>query len=261
MLVYLGLVSHGKFVLFESNLHGSGQVEPLVGHLIQPGAEDLEIVAAALFGGIHRHAHTGPCLELTPQQAHWLVDLLEYALQVRDNAVGAKMFVEQQYKFVAAVAQHGVAAAHAVAYALGYFYQQLVACAMAQAFIDQLEVVQVNGHYSQKVLHALGVCNGRTDAVAQQVAVGQPGEAAVVSLAFELFALTTAFGNVLHRAFKADEHALRIKHSVGVFKNPESAAVTPAYLGLEVVHLAVRGRHLLKALAPPWLCVQVPVDV
>ena len=132
---------------------------------------------------------------------------------------------------------------------------------MAQAVVDELEVVQVDEHQRQVVAHARSTRYALRDAVVQQHPVGQAREQVVVGLALQLLLVVAPLGNILHRALVAQKFALRPAHDMGVFGDPDARAIAPMHLGFKIEHLPLRLHEPVKHLAPPGLDVKPPVDV
>ena len=144
-----------------------------------------------------------PALQVTVQLlavdgdrlAHLGADALHRA--VDDLLV--RLVVEDQHELVAADARHGVALAQHAAQALGHRLQQQVAGRVAEAVVDELEVVEVHEHHRDGARLALRV-HRLAQAVVQQVAVRQAGERVVVRLVLELHLVALALDGVVHRA-------------------------------------------------------------
>ena len=100
--------------------------------------------------------------------------------------VGALHLLEQDAELVAAEAGHGVAGADAAAEAGGHRRQEPVAGGVAEAVVDGLEVVEVDEQHGAEVAGAAAAVEGVLHPVAEQAAVGQPGERVVERLVAEL---------------------------------------------------------------------------
>ena len=171
------------------------------------------------------------------------------------------MVVDDQHKLIAAQPRHGVATAQAARQARSHLLEQLITRRMAQAVVDELEVVQVDEHQRQVVAHARSTRYALRDAVVQQHPVGQAREQVVVGLALQLLLVVAPLGNILHRALVAQKFALRPAHDMGVFGDPDARAIAPMHLGFKIEHLPLRLHEPVKHLAPPGLDVKPPVDV
>ena len=85
-------------------------------------------------------------------------------------------------ELVAAEAGHGVAGPHGRAQALPDLDQHVVARRVAVAVVDLLEVVDVDEEHAGRHLRALGPGERMLEPVAQQRAVGEPGQRVVQRL-------------------------------------------------------------------------------
>ncbi len=92
--------------------------------------------------------------------------------------------LQQQGELVAAQAGHRVALAGHRPQAGGHLHQQLVARGVPEPVVDVLEVVQVAEHHRQ--LARAAAAQGVVQAVAEQPAVGQPGQRVVQGLVGQL---------------------------------------------------------------------------
>jgi hypothetical protein len=104
------------------------------------------------------------------------------ALGDGDRLLGATDVAADDHELVAAKARHGVAGAQRLVQAGRELEQQVVAGAVAQAVVDELEVVDVEEEDRHPGLAAvrLGQCD--REAVDEERAVRQPGEGIVQSL-------------------------------------------------------------------------------
>jgi hypothetical protein len=130
---------------------------------------------------------------------HRQADLVDDALHRAEDHFLAGVVVEDHHELVAAQARHRVALAQHRAQPLGHALQQLVAHAVAEAVVDELEVVQVDEHHRHGARRALRE-HRLAHPVVQQVAVGQAGERVVVRLVLELHLVALPLDGVLHRA-------------------------------------------------------------
>ncbi len=101
---------------------------------------------------------------------------------------------------------------------------------MAEAVIDELEVVQVDEHQRQVVAQACRPRQALLDPIVEQYAVGQTGQQVMVGLPLQLLLVMLALGDVLHRALVADELAIGAAHHVGILGNPDARAIAPVDL-------------------------------
>ena len=81
---------------------------------------------------------------------------------------------EQDGELVARQPRHGVGGAHGADQPLGHGLQQPIARIVAERVVDVLEVVEVEEHHGHVALGAAGERERVLDAIAEQVAVGEP---------------------------------------------------------------------------------------
>ncbi len=103
----------------------------------------------------------------------------------RDCAGQVRPVLHQYRELVAAQPDHQVALAHTVAHPGGHGHEQLVAGGMAEAVVDELEVVQVEEQHDRQPAH-LVVGEHLFHALGQETAIGQPGKRVVIGLVAQL---------------------------------------------------------------------------
>ncbi|MNH05023.1 hypothetical protein D3C79_643350 [compost metagenome] len=88
--------------------------------------------------------------------------------------------IKQHGKLITGQTRHGIGLRHGVGDALGHLFQQLVSQLMSEAFIEQLEAVQVDVQQCQAAAVKPYPLPGIVQAQAEQRAVGQPGQFVVM---------------------------------------------------------------------------------
>ena len=190
------------------------------------------------------------------QGAHYL-----FHHQLGIAAVGQPR--QRHDKFVATDPRHGVAGAHEFFQAAGDFDQDLVAGAVAEGIIDQLEAIQVNEQYTHMAVVAPGKLAGLGQPVFQQGAVGQLGEHIVAGVVGQLVFDGFALGNVVLYPHVMGDFIALIADRRQVQVVPERSAVFTVVAqhnrhffaigqapvdGLQRLHVAVIG----------WIALQEP---
>ena len=169
-----------------------------------------------------------------------------------DHGLGVGSVLEEHGELVAAEPGRRVARAQAPAQAVGDGAEQLVAGAVAEAVVDELEVVEVDeGDRGDRRVGAADAGQGVLDAVEEQRPVRQAGERVVERLVAQLVLERAATGDVADREHDAvhvrvveQVHAddLGVDHRV---VGPEQPGVDGAdRLGRAVHELLEEGRHV-----------------
>ena len=157
--------------------------------------EDLVAAAAALLGAVHGHVRVaqqrvgvrvarvgdddpdaGAHEQLAPADDDRPLELRDQALGERGDREDGAGAVAGDHELVAAEARHDVAAADALAQTLRDDAQQLVARAVAERVVDDLEAIEV--HQQQRDLLALALRGGERlrDVRVEERAVRQTGQ-------------------------------------------------------------------------------------
>ena len=265
----LGLVDDVQFVLLDRPAQGGIECQPVAGFDVERFGVELELALAQLLGVMHgRVRMTQQDFEVDAVvgkeadaeaaiDAHFLAfehdrrtDGILDAVQDVQRVAQPTVVAEDEHEFVAAVAGDGVRIAQAGFQPAGDFDQQFVAGAMTEAVVDELEVVEIDE--SQRALGRppLRQTQHLLQTVLQQVPVGQAGERIVRRLVFQLLAVIVLCRHVLDGAFVVQRLALRAVDDVGVFGNPDAAAVAPVHLGFEIGDAAVFAHQRLELFAP-----------
>ena len=135
--------------------------------------------------------------------------------QGRDDALGhfggvslGRDVLEQNGELVAAQAGDGVLGAHAASNARGHLGQQGVALLVAQAVVDDFEVVDVQEQHADRAEVAVGVSQSLFESVGEQGPIGQPRQWIVKGQLFELLLELLALGDVAIRHHDARDRRL-----------------------------------------------------
>ena len=174
--------------------------------LLVPGIEQVVAVLARLLGGVHgvigvpnqrvgvalvsrehRDADAGRnAATRLAVQIIGLPDSDKQAVDRGDTFVVVDQVAEQDNKFIAAQARHGVAAAHTGAQPARHFDQHPVAGRMAQAVVDFLEAIQIQVADGNVQTTAPATPNRLRQTVGDQQAVGQTGQRIVAGNTFQV---------------------------------------------------------------------------
>ena len=161
-------------------------------------AEDLDAVAARLFGPVHRGVCVGEqCVgRLEPRLRHRNADAGRYgnldaerAHRLRDCgpdsvcdgeriAHAGEVFADGE-ELVAAEPHQRIGGPDDRAHLLRHSDEQPVACGMVDGVVDQLEVVEVDEEHRDGCLRAPRPCERRLQPLLHDRPVGQPGERVV----------------------------------------------------------------------------------
>jgi len=167
---------------------------------VQFGRIKLEIVAADFLGAIHgrvgvgeQHVGVRPVigiigepdaashLKIVPVDVDRLGDRGSDLLQSRGNDVDVLGLIEEQdNEFIAAEPHHGVARAYPIRHAMGDNFEEFVAGVVAEAVVDEFEIVEVDEYDGHPTIVALRVQHRLRQAILEQRAVRQPGQRIVV---------------------------------------------------------------------------------
>src|SRR3954451_17568305 len=189
--VHDGLVEHLELATLESHRQIAFEVEQFELLLVHLVVEDLEPALALALRSIHRHVgRLEQCLWAVDHRP-WLDDQTDAGgdehlatahhyghphlfLQPADDADRVVLVdgaLQQDSELVTAEASDKVLAAHTCAQAIGDGNQQIVARLMADAVVDDFEIVQVD---EQHRYHSVATALDRTgDVFVEQQAIGQ----------------------------------------------------------------------------------------
>ncbi len=204
----------------------------------------------------HAHRRAGRQLDRMTERLHDAVG--------DDRRVGVAAHVLQQHReLVAAQARDGVAAAGGVEQASRNDRQQLVAGRMPHRVVDRLEVVEVEEHHREQLALARGARQRVRHPVAEERAVGEPGELVVEGLAEQLRLQRLALRDVLHdrdqpRRFgprRAREREAPPRH---VPCCAQVAHLRRRRLARPARHLLLHQRHRLGVLAGRVVVQRIP---
>ncbi|MNF51691.1 hypothetical protein D3C84_330150 [compost metagenome] len=194
-----GLVMHAQLVLLQGPAQGADQLDALVrlfGQLL--AVEGVGVAAAALgleqrrvgiaqhlldalgVGGEQGYPQAGADEQLVPAQTEGLGQLFAEAFGQVRYLLGLGAVLPEQAELVAAQARQGHAALQQPLQARADPLQQQVALGMAEAFVDVLEVIQVQQQQGAAELFAAGALQHMLDAFGEEQAVGQVGQRVVV---------------------------------------------------------------------------------
>jgi hypothetical protein len=197
-------------------------------------------VEIGVVGRVDRDADAGGDDQLFLAQHERHGQGLEHAPRHMRRILGAADVLDDQRELVAAqarqgvqlrvVARHRIAGAQARTQGLGHVLQQQVAGLMAEFVVDDLEAVEIEEHQRHRLAVALGAGHGLAEAVAEQHAIGQAGQAVVVGQVLQLLLHLVLLGCIA----QAHQHMRLARRRVfgQVQRNrPAGAAVARAQLG------------------------------
>ncbi len=186
-----------------------------------------------------------------------------------DDAVRAALVVplgDQQHELVAPGARDSVPVAHARDETLAGDAQQPVADVVAEAVVDQLEVVEIDEGDAERALVTVRERELLVEPVLEQVAVGEPRQRVVVRLVLELVLVALELGDVVLDADEMrDLVGARIAYRGHVQHVPEQTAVLAvvaqqrlpvALLGDRAADLVELGLVAIDALKQPAVASQ-----
>ena len=122
----------------------------------------------------------------------------------------------------------------------GHGFQQLIAQAVAERVVDDLEAIEIEEHDGERPLQPPGVRQGHGQPIAKQTAVGKPGQRVVIGLIFDLL-----FGVLSLRDVARDGDEL-VQHSGGRIAHRAAGRLEPEKSAILAQHsVGKRRRHAL----------------
>jgi len=198
------LVEDPQLTAFEGMAQRGGQLDALVrvgGQFL--GVEGVALAAAALgleqrrvgvaqqllhgarVAGVEADADAGAGEQLVAAEAERRLDLLEDARGQRGGLLHVRAVLVDQGELVAAHARQGHAVFEQLAQAFGDGLEQLVADVVAEAFVDVLEVVEVDDHHRAAALVGEDALERAFHPFDEQQPVRQAGQRVVVRQVIE----------------------------------------------------------------------------
>ena len=206
--------------------------------------EELEVVPARILGAVHRGIRildqritviaVGRVHADADTRGHVDLVMLEHErsrehpqdfLCRQTRILGAVQIAQDNAELVPAHAPHRIAHAHAFGKPLCDLLQQQVADAMTERVIGDLEAVEIEKHHGHHPAAALRLRQQLPQAVVEQHAVRQTGEAVEMRHVDELFFGFLALGNVLRDARYAINLIGRIPHRERAVPDPADGPV------------------------------------
>ena len=237
-------------------LEARGQLQRAARVRLHLGREKAQRVAPVLLGAVHRHlgrrgqgarrlgivreyrhAGRGAGHQRMPLQAHRRLQQGQRGLhhQRHGRLVRAG---HDGHIHVAGIARQWHLRAQAVAQAVGLLHQQLVAGRVAQAFVDQLELVQVEPQQRQPLVLGRAAFDGLGQLFLERLLVAQPGQGVEVRQRADAF---------LGLAAPAD--VLLVRHVVRHLAEGVADGVERGALGVGLAVLAAVDQLALPGLA------------
>ena len=158
---------------------------------------------------------------------------------------GAVDFREADDKFVTAHAADDVAFAEAGAKAEGGSLEEAIAGVVAEGVVDVLEAVEVEHEDGDAALVAGGESDGLGDAVLEEGAIGEAGEAVVEGEVVDAGFGLLAVGDVAGDAHGADDLAAVIEEGDFGGEDPALVAIGPGFLFFEAGEGVAGGDNFL----------------
>jgi len=170
------------------------------------------VVEAVAVGRAHGDADAGGQRQPFAVDAEFLAQAGQDGLRQRQRAPQQGIVLQQDLEFVAALARHRVALAHAAGEEARHHLQRLVAHGLAVRIVDVLEAVQVQAHQHHLLAVARGVRARLLEAFAHQHAVRQARQGVVIGEEIDQVLLRLALADVEEDAHVVDDGAVRAVH-------------------------------------------------
>ena len=196
---------HTQFIALQGMAQCADQFNPLArvfGQLLSIEGKAFAAVALGLEQGrvdIAQHlldalrvvrkqadADAGGDEQLMAIESKWRIQRVEQLLCELGGLLSMQAILAEHGKLVATQAGQGHAGAQLRAQAFADGLEQQVADIVAEAFVDMLEVVQIDKQHRATVLLALGSLQGMGDALGEQQSVGQVAQRVMVREVVEL---------------------------------------------------------------------------
>ncbi len=193
--VDLGLVIKKQLLPIERKAQVAFQREALFGPVRHFRREELQAAAALRLGliqgrirvalqdfrfpavrRVERDAYVDAYIDAAALEQEGLGQRIDHALRPQVDPGHALVAAEDDAELVAADAGHGIAFRHQCLQALAHLDQHLVAQMMSQAFVDDLEIVQIERQQGELGAVAVGVQDRMCQQFREQHTVGQAGE-------------------------------------------------------------------------------------
>ena len=129
----------------------------------------------------------------------WRCHAAQDALGNPVNAPEIDQFAQDQDEFISARTRQGIGLTNADLQAVGDFLQQSVPDVVTQGVIDIFEMVKVEKHQGQMIMHPVGFMNGLLQPVNEQTPIGQPGQRVNIGLLEDDFLRMLLFRDVHYR--------------------------------------------------------------
>jgi len=146
---------------------------------------------------------------------------------------------EKNDELIAAQSNYGIDLTDAMRETLGHDDQQLIACFMAHAVVNQLELVQIEKSHGQFGAITISKIHALLQSVVEHVAIGQASQTVMRGLMLNLLFITFALGNVLYSTFVIEKISCLVMHHTSIFRNPDGAFILAIHKRLKIVHAAM----------------------
>ena len=156
----------------------------------------------------HGHSDAYGCVHLAVVDGIGRGQLVHEYGQAGFDGRDVRLLAQQQHKFVAAHAGHGIALGDEGAQAPGGFLEQAVAHAVAKGVVHSLEMVQVQHAHGQQQALVAGHEQGVREALGQGGAVVEPGQRVVPGVPGDLVAQVAGFGHIAKHQHAAHGQAV-----------------------------------------------------
>ncbi|MNM28623.1 hypothetical protein D3C81_391390 [compost metagenome] len=202
------------------------------------------VVEAVAIGRAHGDADAGGQRQAFAIDAELPAQAGQDGLRQRQGTSQQGIVLQQNLEFIAALARHRVALAHAAGEETRHYLQRLVAHGLAVRIVDVLEAVQVQAHQHYLLAIAHGLRARLLEALAHQHAIGQARQGIVVGQEVDQVLLGLAFADIEEDADIVDDGAVGAMHGGGA----EQAGIGVAALAPRL-HLARPAAAAAQALA------------
>jgi hypothetical protein len=118
-------------------------------------------------------------MHIDAEQPHRRPHHIDGALADADGLCTCHRSIDQDHEFIASEAGRGVDRAHRTLEALRHLTQEIIAGAVAEGVVDELEAVEIHHQQPELVSLTVRLRDRLGDAIIEQQAVREPGECVV----------------------------------------------------------------------------------
>jgi len=199
------LIVHVELAALQRGAQARLDRDALLEPAVHAGAEELEVVAAAVFRLVHRRvgvpqklAHVGAVLRIqrhadthgghqrAPVHDHRCIERLVDALGALTHLPGVCHALQYDDELIPTHAHHDILGAHGRAHALRDGLQELVAGLVSARIVDVLEMIEIQEQHREHAASLFGLFDVARQVGRQIQPIGEPGELIVVREVVEL---------------------------------------------------------------------------